>query len=790
MVHDEPIDYMLETSEDPVAELLADATDEEYEINANNDNLKYIPLATKTTYGVIKVGDGLSVVNGVLNVIGGGGSDEPNITKLSELENDVGFITNNTDKLINYYSKTETDNKLLVLDETIQTVQSAKADKSALNGLITNAVDDLVNYYKKSESYNKDEVNELVSKIPKFGVAVIDDLNDIPDDERSDTTIYLVPKTDITNGDYYDEYLWLNGVWEKFGSVKVNLNDYYNKTESAAKFIDFDSVQNVSGRKNFKDISFENLLLNNDVLLGVGSTGIHLGAEGYSISFTSKERPYIYVGDNLTLKSLAYTSDIPAVPTSTSQLTNDSGFITQTILNNNYYTAGETEQLITGVSDAIPTKLSQLQTDTNNQRVSATEKATWNNKSNFSGSYNDLTNKPDHSKYLDKNASTSQEVLGNVSFKNLQIIDQAGGQPTYINVDNTDGVLKIFGQYDFLELDYTNEKAYLLGYEIPLKQSGSTDDYVTKSTEQTITGVKRFSNPTYVSLLRDYSQSAHLLSFSNGVQYFGSPNHPMYLDSSSLVVEGPVRPTFTYYDDPYSQYEFAFLDDMPIKKVTESSVRIWDLPSGVYILPYYCKIYYNGATDTAKYHSAMGDNTMLYVNTSNDGAEKFFKFEYTTGWNAYYQYYVFTGMTTSTNGYARGVDLNARYPVGAYYISDNKTSPANLFGGVWEELPEGFTLWTTSTTSANAGTTISAGLPNIWGDLWHTNLPLANAGARSSDSAISVRSGGGATYTGFSSNKRDYAQWDFNASRYNSIYGNSTTVQPPAYRVYAWRRIE
>lgn len=220
--------------------------------------------------------------------------------------------------------------------------------------------------------------------------------------------------------------------------------------------------------------------------------------------------------------------------------------------------------------------------------------------------------------------------------------------------------------------------------------------------------------------------------------------------------------------------------------ITDSSVRIWDLPSGTYILPYYCKIYYNGATDTTKYDNALGDRTILQVNTSNDGAEKFFKFEYTTGWNSYYQYYLFTGMTTATEGFRRGFDLNARYPVGAYYISDNKTSPASIFGGTWEELPEGYTLWTTSTTNANAGTTISAGLPNIWGDFWHSNLPLANGGARS---AFSIRSGGGATYTGFSSNKRDYAQWEFSASNYNSIYGNSTTVQPPAYRVYAWRRI-
>ena len=563
MVHDEPIDYMLETSEDSVAALLSDTTDEEHEIITNNDNLKYIPLATKTTYGVIKVGDGLRVVNGVLNVIGGGGSGGSDVTKLSELENDVGFITNSTDKLINYYSKTETDNKLLVLDETIQTVQSAKADKSELNGLITNAVDDLVNYYKKSESYNKDEVNELVSKIPKFGIAVVDDLTEIPDNELSDTTIYLVPKTDIANGDYYDEYLWLNGIWERFGSVKVNLNDYYTKTESAAKFVDFDSIQNVSGRKNFKNISFEKLLLNNDVLINVGSDRVHYGAEGYSLSFTSKERPYIYVGDNLTLKSLAYTSDIPNVPTSTSQLTNDSGFITQTILDNNYYTAGETAQLIEDVGNSIPTHLSQLQTDTNNQRVSATEKATWNNKSNFSGNYNDLTNKPNMSDYLTSSSASNITARKTFINKALEIAPTAGAQPTYIY--STGDAFKVDGISQFIELDDSKSSPIirLLGYDIAtkddLKDIGvDTSNLVTTDTEQTISAKKTISNLAQIlnqdgqnilnqtdSIIQINNILKELWLYSNGRVKVNTNNEVAYLSDI---------PTLKTYNDGTSGY--------------------------------------------------------------------------------------------------------------------------------------------------------------------------------------------------------------------------------------------
>lgn len=45
-------------------------------------------------------------------------------------------------------------------------------------------------------------------------------------------------------------------------------------------------------------------------------------------------------------------------------------------------------------SIVIPTKLSELTTDATHRLVTDTEKQTWNNKSDFSGSYNDLTDKP------------------------------------------------------------------------------------------------------------------------------------------------------------------------------------------------------------------------------------------------------------------------------------------------------------------------------------------------------------------------------------------------------------
>lgn len=78
--------------------------------------------------------------------------------------------------------------------------------------------------------------------------------------------------------------------------------------------------------------------------------------------------------------------DAITVPTKVSQLENDKGYLTQHQDLSSY--AKKTD------IPTVPTALSQLSQDSTHRVVTDTEKSTWNAKSNFSGSYNDLTNKP------------------------------------------------------------------------------------------------------------------------------------------------------------------------------------------------------------------------------------------------------------------------------------------------------------------------------------------------------------------------------------------------------------
>ena len=105
---------------------------------------------------------------------------------------------------------------------------------------------------------------------------------------------------------------------------------------------------------------------------------------------------------------------------------------------------------------------------------------------------------------------------------------------------------------------------------------------------------------------------------------------------------------------------------------------------------------------------------------------------------------------------------------------------SNLDFGAWGEVSSGRVLQGADSTH-DADSTIEAGLPNIKGTF--TSGAYGNhgfSGAFYSNKTVgdSLDSGSyGRTNSGF------------DASRSNSIYGSSDTVQPPAYVVHIWKRV-
>lgn len=143
--------------------------------------------------------------------------------------------------------------------------------------------------------------------------------------------------------------------------------------------------------------------------------------------------------------------------------------------------------------------------------------------------------------------------------------------------------------------------------------------------------------------------------------------------------------------------------------------------------------------------------------------------------------------------------LEMIYPVGSIYIGTMNTCPLATLFGTWTLVGSGKVLQGAD-GNHSAGSTIAAGLPD------HTHhigiydangssggggyIPANsyNAGAVIVNSGVDGESGNGnwtdRSPTGYCTSRN---QLD-NASASNSIYGNSNTVQPPAFVVNIWER--
>lgn len=148
--------------------------------------------------------------------------------------------------------------------------------------------------------------------------------------------------------------------------------------------------------------------------------------------------------------------------------------------------------------------------------------------------------------------------------------------------------------------------------------------------------------------------------------------------------------------------------------------------------------------------------------------------------------------------------LEAIYPVGSVYIGTQSTCPMStvMSGTTWTLVSSGKALWTGNgtagsgtTTNANfanapANTTIAAGLPNITG-----NIENSGGGGGFTEGSGTGCFTDTTNYAKMKTHAAGSSSYDtvanklvFNASNSNSIYGKSTTVQPPAYVVNVWRR--
>ena len=133
--------------------------------------------------------------------------------------------------------------------------------------------------------------------------------------------------------------------------------------------------------------------------------------------------------------------------------------------------------------------------------------------------------------------------------------------------------------------------------------------------------------------------------------------------------------------------------------------------------------------------------------------------------------------------------IDILYPVGIVVTTatDDALKPGEADGlAQWEEIAQDKVL---QGTSSGAGGTVEAGLPNITGSIIgysdRTGFGGADGMAYMDDMQERIPSMGDI----FPGNK-SALRVRLDASKSNRIYGNSSTVQPPAYKVHFWKRIK
>lgn len=104
--------------------------------------------------------------------------------------------------------KAKIDAMAVTIDGTVTADGSNAVSGKAVYDYVTAAIADITGFHA-----------EIVTELPAVGQTNI---------------LYLVAKSAAASGDGYDEYLYINGAWERVGSTDIDLSGYVQASEMHA----------------------------------------------------------------------------------------------------------------------------------------------------------------------------------------------------------------------------------------------------------------------------------------------------------------------------------------------------------------------------------------------------------------------------------------------------------------------------------------------------------------------------------------------------------------------------
>lgn len=155
------------------------------ELTNDSGFLTSIPIASASTLGGVKIGNGINVAaDGTISAAISASLEWDDITNkptgVSYWTNDAGYIT--SADIPTKTSDLENDSNFV----TSADVPTKTSDLTNDSGFITNSVSNLTNYYKKSETYTQGEVNSLLSAI-----TIPTKTSDLTNDGSDGTSTYV-----------------------------------------------------------------------------------------------------------------------------------------------------------------------------------------------------------------------------------------------------------------------------------------------------------------------------------------------------------------------------------------------------------------------------------------------------------------------------------------------------------------------------------------------------------------------------------------------------------------------
>lgn len=456
-------------------------------------------------------------------------------------------------------------------DAAIRAIHVPTATSELLNdsGYITNTVNNLTNYTLTNQLATvatSGNYNDLTNK-PTIPTKTSDLVNDsgfltaIPDDYVTDTE--LDQKGYLTSADLTD----------------------YVQTSSLAN-VAFSGSYNDLEDKPIIPEPYELPTASTTVLGGVKIDGTSIVIQDGVISAVTGGTPISSYDDltdkpqinNVTLQGNITLSDIgvqPAgdyatqsdIPTNVSQLTNDSGYITNTVLSDY------------ALKSELPTKTSELQNDSGYLTSIPDNYVTSDELSTVAttGNYNDLTNKPDIPEpYILPVASST--TLGGVKIDNSTITIKNEVISANIPENITTQGNTFNGPSQLVQLDNSGKLPALDGSQLTGITASLPSNVVTTDTEQNITGDKTFTgksiypNPDTVEFSYsdlDDAGTGYTGTLSGPTLKYGSYNTP----SSAHVI----------FTDNWSRYENNFLTDSGSKEISMATYNPYVIDARNYL---------------------------------------------------------------------------------------------------------------------------------------------------------------------------------------------------------------